>query len=336
MLRQNIKCWVWERLTFILNDMKKFFLTALVGVLSCMTYAQDCYIPVSITIEGVSDSKDFAAVESQVRRAFNTENITATEGALFNLSILPEKYTTETITGIRPTVVAVYDLHLNITNTVTNEQFATASIRIQGSGKNLENAIKSAARSLKADNNDLIGFTKKARKNIINYYDDNLDITINQVRQAMQLRQIEKCMWYLSSIPSCIKRYDEVISLSATVFDKYLTLDCSDKMSKAQAAWAASPDQEGAMLAISYLAGIDRESSCNEEAQKLVAEIKEAMGNLYADRKDKADRLFELDLELQRANVDNEKARIEAMRAIGVAYGQNQVDKNETINNFIK
>ena len=296
--------------------------------------AEDCYFPVSITLDGGANEPYLRTVETRLQQAFNTENLTASEGAMFDVMITPIEISNEVISGMRATTTVVIDLEISIQNVVTKEQFGTASVRIQGSGKDTDRAKRSAAMSLKSNNNDVLAFVKNSRANIINYYDDNLDVVLNQVKQAMELRQLEKCMWLLSSIPSCIERYGEVINVSSAVFDKYLSIDCEEKLAKAKAAWAASQNREGAILAVSFLAGIDAESSCNNEAKALLQEIKDTISRFNDRAQSKDDELLEFDKELQRANIDNEKARIEAMRAIGIEYGKNQVQDNTIINNL--
>lgn len=311
--------------------MKKLLTNILVAVISLTASANDCYFPVSITLKEDAANVDFKAVEALVRRSFSTENITASQNALFDVTILPQEFNSETISGIRPVIAVVYDLTFTISNTISHEQFGSATLRLAGSGKNLSTARKAAARSLKADNVDLVRFVKMARSNVVEYYDNNLDVILNLAKLSMELQQLEKSMWLLSSVPPCINRYNEVIALSKNVFDKYLTLDCREKVTNAQMAWAASPDQDGARLAFSYLAGVNPESSCNEEAQKLVIEIKDTIARLYADNKEKANEILALEMELKRTEMDNEKARIEAMRAIGIAYGNNQPENNTNI-----
>lgn len=71
--------------------------------------------------------------------------------------------------------------------------------------------------------------------------------------------------------------------------------------------------KEGAALAGAYLASIDPSSSYRDEALALAEQIRKRIGDDWEFAK-----------EQQRDAVALEKARIEAIRAIGVAYGENQ------------
>lgn len=311
--------------------MRHLFIILILCCAGLYSNAGDCYIPVSIVTDGQQDLK---GLDAALRRAFSTDNLTAAAGAQFEVIISPEEVRSEVVTGMRNTIVMVMDIHMTVTNAVTKEQFATTTIRVNGTGRDMSKARMAAARSLRSTDRKVVDFVKESRRSIIDYYDNHLDVILNQVRMSMDLRELDKCMWLLSSVPTCIKRYSEVIGLSSTVFDRYLTLDCSAKLKKAQAAWAASPDIDGARLAISYLAGIDSESSCNQPAMELLDEIRSAVRNLYERDRQVADDIFEFEKELRRADIDNERARIEAMRAIGIAYGENQAENNNIINHL--
>lgn len=308
--------------------MKHLLIILLMSFVAFASNAEDCYFPVSIALNKTEDEPYLGIVETRLQQAFNAENLTAAEGAMFDVVITPIEISKETISGLRATATIVIDIELCIYNVVTEERFGTTSIRVQGSGRDIDSAKKSAANNIKFQNKNILAFVRDARANIINYYDNNLDIVLNQVRQAMELRQLDKCMWLLSSIPSCIKRYGEVISASSVVFDKYLSIDCEEKLAKARSAWAAYQNRDGAVLAVSYLAGIDAGSSCNIEAKALLQEISDRISSLNDREQCKDDELLEFNKELRRDNIDNEKSIIDAIRAIGIEYARNNKQEN--------
>ena len=97
------------------------------------------------------------------------------------------------------------------------------------------------------------------------------------------------------------------------IYQQYVDYDCAVKVNKARAVWSASQDRSGAVLAGAYLVSIDPASSCWDEALSLAEAIRLRIGDDW-----------EFSKELMRGSVMLEKARIEAIRAIGVAYGENQ------------
>ena len=97
------------------------------------------------------------------------------------------------------------------------------------------------------------------------------------------------------------------------IFKEYVDFDCAVKVNKARAVQNASQNKEGAALAGAYLASIDPSSSCRDAALALAEQIRKRIGDDWEFAK-----------EQQRDAVALEKARIEAIRAIGVAYGENQ------------
>jgi hypothetical protein len=127
-------------------------------------------------------------------------------------------------------------------------------------------------------------------------------------------------MFLLSSIPTCINNYDAVEAAMLSTFQTYLNLDCADKVNKARQAWNALQDRDGAKIAGGYLAAINPASQCHDEAMELADEIRERIGEEWEWAKD----LKEFGKEMARSEVELEKMRIEAVRAIGEAYAENQ------------
>ena len=85
-------------------------------------------------------------------------------------------------------------------------------------------------------------------------------------------------------------------------------------MQYARSEWAKSPDAEGASKALDWLVFIEPGSSCEGEAKALYNEIKQKVTS---------DWNFE-NREKYKDEVGLKKQRIEAARAIGVAFGNGQ------------
>ena len=96
-------------------------------------------------------------------------------------------------------------------------------------------------------------------------------------------------------------------------FIAFLDFDSTVKLTKARNIWNASQDKEGALLAGAYLSAILPSSSAYQDALKLEKAIRERIGEEWEFYK-----------ELQRSSTELDKERIEAARAIGIAYAKNQ------------
>ena len=109
------------------------------------------------------------------------------------------------------------------------------------------------------------------------------------------------------------------------IYQQYIDYDCATKVNKARSIWNAGQDSKSAAIAGAYLASIDPTSSCWEDALALAESIRMRIGDDW-----------EFSKELMRDSVILEKSKIEAIRAIGVAFGQNQKAQTIRENWFIR
>ena len=222
--------------------------------------------------------------------------------------------------GLRPLVTVTTSLELFIANSRTGDKFGSTAVTLSGAGKNDKMAYMASVSSLNPQNTALQSFLKSAKKKIVAYYDGQ---TANIIRQAKALstqQDFEQAMYLLTSIPTCVNKYDDVEAAILSTFQTFVDQDCTAKINKARHAWNASQDREGAKVAGAYLAAINPAAQCYDDAMELADEIRQRIGEEWEWAKD----LNEFSKEMARSQVDLEKMRIEAARAIGVAYAENQ------------
>ena len=222
--------------------------------------------------------------------------------------------------GLRPLVTVTTGLELSVSNTRTGDSFGSTYINLSGAGQNAKLAYMASVSSLNPQNTALQSFLKATKKKIMSYYDGQTNNIIRQAKTLSSKQDFEQAMYLLSSIPTCINNYDAVEAAILSTFQTYLTQDCTAKINKARQAWNASQDREGAKIAGAYLATINPAAQCNDEATELADEIHERIGEEWEWAKD----LKEFGKEMARSQVELEKMRIEAIRAIGEAYAENQ------------
>ena len=222
--------------------------------------------------------------------------------------------------GLRPLVTVTTGLELSVSNTRTGDSFGSTYINLSGAGQNAKLAYMASVSSLNPQNTALQSFLKATKKKIMSYYDGQTNNIIRQAKTLSSKQDFEQAMYLLSSIPTCINNYDAVEAAILSTFQTYLTQDCTAKINKARQAWNASQDREGAKIAGAYLATINPAAQCNDEATELADEIHERIGEEWEWAKD----LKEFGKEMARSQVELEKMRIEAVRAIGEAYAENQ------------
>lgn len=281
-------------------------------------YAQnDCIIPMMVFVPEQAEEIPATAhntLESKLRQMVTQNGMEG--GAKFSNFCVVANTTEgskEILSGTRPLVTLTVDLELFVGNNYTGEKFASTSVTINGAGRNEAKAYSAAFSSVGSNNAQIQKFLKDAKRKVNEYYETQVPNIIAQAKGFAIRREYEEALCLLTSVPTCCSKYNLVEKCMLDIYQEYVDFDCAVKVNKARAIWNASQDKEGAALAGAYLASIDPASSCWDDALALAEQIRKRVGDDWEFAK-----------ELQRDAVALEKARIEAIRAIGVAYGENQ------------
>jgi len=277
----------------------------------------DCIIPMMVFVPEQAEAIPLTAqntLESKLRQMVTQNGMEG--GAKFsNFCIVANttESSKEILSGTRPLVTLTIDLELFVGNNYTGEKFASTSVTINGAGRNEAKAYSNALASVGSNNAQIQTFLTDAKRKVNEYYETQVPNILSRARGFAVRHEYEEALCLLTSVPTCCSRYNLVEKCMLEIFQQYIDFDCAVKMNKARAIWNASQDKAGAALAGAYLVSIDPASSCSGDVLALAEQIRKRIGDDWEFAK-----------ELQRDEVALEKARIEAVRAIGVAYGQNQ------------
>ena len=301
--------------------MKKIIFSILLSAgLSKVCAQVDCVIPMMVLVPEQNNelsSNVEATLESKMRQLVTQNGMDG--GAKFsNFSIVAgiTENDKEILSGLRPLTTLSLNLELFVGNNFTGEKFASTNISLRGSGRTQQKAYSAAFAKINLTNKELVSFLTNAKKKVVAYYESQLPNIIRQAESYSVKREYEEALCLLSSVPVCCNKYDDVEKAMLNIWQEYVNYDCAIKLAKARAVWNAGQNKESALLAGAYLATIDPASSCYGEVIALGDEIYKLIGDEWEFYK-----------ELKRGEVALEQSRIEAMRAIGVAYGQNQKAK---------
>lgn len=303
--------------------MKKSISILMLLCIALLAKAQrDCIVPMMVLVPQQVDSLAPTAqnkLESRLRQIVTVNGMDG--GASFsNFSIVANitEGQKEITSGVRPLITITSDLELFIGNNYTGEKFASTSITLNGAGRNESKAYTTAFGHISASNAELQKFLQDAKRKINLYYETQIPNIIKQARSYAIRQEFEEALCLLTSVPTCCNQYLDVEQCMLDIYQQYVDYDCAIKVNKARSIWNATQDKDGAALAGAYLASINPASSCREEALALAEDIRSRIGDDW-----------EFSKELIRDSVMLEEKRIEAMRAIGVAFGENQ--KAQTI-----
>lgn len=289
----------------------------------------DCIIPMMVLVPQQVDElapMAQAKLESKIRQIITLNGM---EGStLFsNFCIVANliENSKEVTSGLRPLVTIATDLELFIGNNYTGEKFASTVITLTGAGHNESKAYGAAFSHISIGNHQIQNFLKEAKLKIYQYYDSQTPAIITQARKFALQRDYEEALCLLSAVPTCSNNYTDIEKCMFDIYQQYIDYDCATKVNKARSIWNAGQDSKSAAIAGAYLASIDPTSSCWEDALALAESIRMRIGDDW-----------EFSKELMRDSVILEKSKIEAIRAIGVAFGQNQKAQTIRENWFIR
>ena len=274
---------------------------------------------------------------------------------------------TKDITPTTPPMHAyTLNVSLRIADNMTQTIYATADIPLKGVGKNETKAYIGALKMLNYKRPEVKGFIEEGKNRIIEYYNSQCDFIIKEAEALAGRKEYDQAIYTLITIPSickdcymkgqemsiqvfkqkmeneCMKNiadaraakakdnYDLAASyLSGILPDVSCYTDaqallkeiedhrCSVALGKAKGAWASQNAREAGR----WLGEVAADSKCYKEAMALGNQIR---AKLKADE----DREWDFILKVQSDQVALEKQAIQAVRDVGVAFGENQQPTN--------
>ena len=288
--------------------------------------AQDCDIRLSVAPIEQGEDVPYAInnkIEGQLMRAVSMHGVTADPyyGQFFVTGRFDHGLD-DIVPGppVRHVLKTTFTIYIG--DAINKQVYATTSFDLKGVGNSQERAYINALSSMTGRTGQLASFIAQAKDKIIDYYNQNYHSYLARARNAMQQRNYEEALYYTTSIPECCVGYAEASRLTLQIFQSNIDFEGDMLLAQARAAWAASPDEQGAAEAWGYLSQIDPQAACYSAAMQLGKQIGKTV---------KEDRDFEIK-EKYRNEVELEKRRIAAARDIGVAYAKSQP---KVITNFV-
>ncbi len=281
-------------------------------------YAQDCVMPISIRLDEYFSNVPSAAtsVLYQSLNRIAAENGLTTDAPTtpFVLTAHCDVLDKSNLPG--PPIQTVYNLGITfyIADTYTKKKFGTAYITLDGVGTGEVKSYINAFRHIRVGNEKITSLINRGKKNMMNYYDTQYPNIIKEAQRLVSLQNYEEALVMVLSIPVCSKGGDEASKYGLQLYTKYLDRMNLFLLNHAKALWAAGQDQQTAYDVCAMLAQIDPDAACYADAGKLMKEVKSQI---------RSDIDFEM-REKYHDQIQLEKDRISAARAVGVAWGNGQ------------
>lgn len=203
--------------------------------------------------------------------------------------------------------------------------FASESFELKGVGGSDQQAYSNALNKISGSNPQLVRFLETGKQKILDYYDANYQQYINNARQKMQARQYGEALYYATAIPPCCKGYAQASALALQIYSESMNYESQQLLAQAKAAWASDPTATGAEKAHSFLAMIDPAAACAPEAKAFGEQIAKTVQKQWEFENVTK---YKDELALRNKRLDNaaanERARIEAAKAVGIAWAKSR------------
>lgn len=277
--------------------------------------AQDCDISVRVLSPEESGLTKSAGdmLTKRIEQISNSANFVVGSGS--SIAIVPKlTYITKDVLPGPPAKYSLdFELSLYLIDVNTGSIYYSETMSLKGVDNSESKAQISAIKQIKPTSPQLTSMFVKGKQKVIAYYDENGGKIIAEAKRLSQMREYEKALYTILAIPDCSRYAEEATAEAIKIYDRYMDEICYENLQAAKAAWAAEQNESGAKKAAQYLSMIYQGYGCYPDAEKLYAEIKAEI---------KSDEEFDKSLILSEIEIENNK--INAMRDIGVAYGQGQ------------
>lgn len=258
-------------------------------------------------------------VKSKLQRALAEYGISS-DSYMARFSMVPSVSINneQTKATIPPKCDLDFDLVISLQDIYSGKVFSTFTCNTMSTGNNKANAIALGISKIKLNDGKFSSFINESKSKVISYYETQMSAIIAKAQTAAKMRNFDEAIFILGEIPEECPSYNQrVAPLIQEYYKKDMDLFGEKLLAEARAAWAASPNAEGAARVAEILADMPPSCSSSAAAKTFVGQIGNKVSSLEA-----WERKF---LEKEQAyRHDERKATISAARAIGVAFARNQ------------
>lgn len=303
--------------------MKKLFFVILITAISFSIFAQQNQAPkgnsiaLKVVVEEMVEPFPLAAktqMENKLNRLLTENGISSMDylGQFF-ITVKQMPLTKDVLAGPPMQVSTTMEFSFYIADYYNQIIFSTTSVTAKGVGVSEPKCYMDAIKHINLNSKELQKFVKEGKAKIIDYYNAQVDNMMLKARSLAKQKDFEQALFLMHCIPSECDKYQQAVALGDEIYQMYIDHLCEINLASARTAWVSEQNSSGASAAGEYLKQIYPEAKCYDEAMKLYKEIK---GKVLDD--------WKFEMKMYQDQVDLEKARVEAWRAVGVAYGKGQ------------
>ncbi len=305
--------------------MKKIFSIMIAALMSATMFAVDTqYLPISVIVDGSAENFPQGAkamVENKLTQLLTRNGIAGMDYiGQFILTATTTPLDKDVIPGPPMKISEKMELNLYIADAYAKTVFSTTSLTVKGIGENENKCYLNAISHMPLQSPQIAQFINEGKTKIIEYYDHEAPALIKKAQNLAKQKSYEEALFIVALIPQQCQHYDAALAAGLEIYQMHVDNECNINLAAARQAWAAEQNKAGAYAAGEYLANILPDAGCYAEAMALHKEIK---SKVLDD--------WKFEMKKYQDGVDLEKQRIDAMRQVGVAYGQHQPSKEVNI-----
>jgi tetratricopeptide (TPR) repeat protein len=293
-----------------------------------MFAAETEFLPISVY--AADNSENFpegakAMIENKLTQLLTRNGIAGLDYmGQFVLTVTTTPLDKDIIAGPPMKISEKMEMNLYIVDAYAKTIFSSTSFTVRGLGETENKCYLNAISRMPLQTPQIAQFIQEGKEKIIGYYDHEGEALIKKAQYLAKQKKYDEALFWVALIPQQSKHYDAALAAGQAIYQQYINNECNVNLAAARQAWAAHQNANGAEAAGEFLAKILPDAACYGDAMALYKEIK---GKVLDD--------WKFEMKQYQDGVDLEKQRIEAARAVGVAYGTHQPNKEVNID-FIR
>ena len=305
--------------------MRKLFSICAAALMSATMFAAETeFLPISVY--AADNSENFpegakAMIENKLTQLLTRNGIAGLDYmGQFVLTVTTTPLDKDIIAGPPMKISEKMEMNLYIVDAYAKTIFSSTSFTVRGLGETENKCYLNAISRMPLQTPQIAQFIQEGKEKIIGYYDHEGEALIKKAQYLAKQKKYDEALFWVALIPQQSKHYDAALAAGQAIYQQYINNECNVNLAAARQAWAAHQNANGAEAAGEFLAKILPDAACYGDAMALYKEIK---GKVLDD--------WKFEMKQYQDGVDLEKQRIEAARAVGVAYGTHQPSKEVNI-----
>lgn len=300
--------------------MKKMLCLILLLIACYPTFAQNNEDRIVITsyVKETNDARGDKLLIDKLNRVVSNYGIGGTSfDHRFIITANAVELESATTATIPARTVTNYSVTIYIGDAVDNIIFSTYNVEIQGIGKTKKDAYYSALKKINVDDVELEIAIDKAKKRIVEYYNKNAGDIIQRAKALVAQGNYSDAVMTLYQIPTVCDQYYIAQELISEYAQTQIYKENEDVLLRAESAWQASPNADGALqaqqiLTSLYLPSEDVISRVNALNNQMGSRLREVEDRQWEQEKKQVDAQIASARRAQENEFELEKMRINA------------------------